>query len=164
LRHARGLSYLDSYSEHDGIKISPWALAPSPDRSIVRRLKEHDKHLDVVWSLRRQRWVVTVRNLRRHEKREIVMVVQNDDRSYRPLDERVIVNIKLADAFRYDDIHHFKKIMDEGERAVDKRMAKELTDAFRDRNEDLYRAYFGYKSVPVGLDLSRPFAVKELGR
>jgi len=147
------MSWLDSYIDTDGLKVSPRALAPTPDPAIRARLKEHDKDLDVVWSLRRNRWVVTGKNRLAHTRRVMIMVVQNSDRSYRPLDERVIVNIKLADAFRYDDIHYFKKILDDNERAVDQRMAKQMTDAFKDRNEELYRSFFGYKSVPAGIDL-----------
>jgi hypothetical protein len=147
------MSWVDSFSEHEGVRISPRALAPSPDRRVLRKIREYDRNLDVEWSLHLQRWVVTTRNLRKLDKREMVMVVQNEDRSYRALDDRILVNLKLADAFRYDDIAHFQQILNENDRAVDKKMADDLSDEFRARNELLYRARFGYNSIPVGIDL-----------
>jgi hypothetical protein len=131
----------------DNLGVSTTAMEPHIDKGIVRELKLHDEHLDIEWNQRSERFVVTGRNLKKHVKREHLMTVQNEDGSFRPLDRRTVVGIKLADSFRYNDIEHFKKLIEENRNSVEEKQARELSDAFRERNEDLYRAYFGYNYI-----------------
>jgi len=135
----------------DNVSYSGSVMDPVPDRVTLRRLRDYDPELNIGWNRNTKRWVVTGRNYQKAGKREHIMTVQNEDRTYRPLDDRILVNLMLADAFRHDDLAHFTKILNENDRAVDRNQAQELSNAFRERNEELYRSFFGSPTVaPAG--------------
>ena len=146
-------NYIEDYTCLDGgaVKVSPAAMEPTPDKRIVRRLKEYDPTLKVHWEWGHNRWFLSVPHKVYSAVRERVLTVCEQDGSYRPLDERVMVQLMLADSYRYNDINHFKKLIEENKRAVDQKQARDLGNLFRERNDLLYRSYFGSASVaPAG--------------
>ena len=145
--------YIESFTWMDGgrMKMSPAALEPVPDRTIMRRLKEYDPTIEAHWEPGHNRWFLSVPNRRHPSVRERILTVCEQDGSFRPLDERTVVNLMLADSFRYNDIHHFKNLIETRSRAVDEEHSRNLSNLFQERNEELYRAYFGSPSVkPAG--------------
>ena len=67
-----------------------------PDVGFVRKLKAYDKQLRVRWDNRIDRFCVQHKNEGRWEH---VFIVMNEDRSFRPLDERAIEQIKQMDTW-----------------------------------------------------------------
>jgi len=85
-----------------------------PDRHFVRLMREIDPKLEARWSASLQRWVIyrRVRDTGHavcedgtkvgylKDRFAEIMVVKNDDGSYRPLDERTIRELRYCDAWR----------------------------------------------------------------
>lgn len=63
-----------------------------PPQDFMRRLKAYDPELEVWFNRVWGKWML-------FRNGHCVMTVQNDDRSYRPLDERVLLALKRADAW-----------------------------------------------------------------
>lgn len=72
----------------------------TPDWFVVQELQRHDDKLGVRWDRRRERFVVTrivpnPTNL--YDMTVDILVVQNPDQSYRPLDMRTVRMLKASD-------------------------------------------------------------------
>jgi hypothetical protein len=119
-------------------------MDPVPDRAILKRLRDYDSTLNIEWDRYKERWVVTGPNRRKFGKREHIMTVQNDDYSYRPLDDRVVTQIILADMERHGDIQGFIRTLEEKERHFTEKQKKEYSEKLQYMAKgDLYKAYFG---------------------
>ena len=122
----------------------------TPDRGFVKKLKALNKRLIVRWESRIERWVVyekikqkvfcgeydgiplfTVKDIDSY-----VMIVDNEDRSYRPLDNRTIMWLKYNDLHRSPDVAREKlEKFDKQDKAVEKQgmdKAKETAEEFAD--------------------------------
>lgn len=65
----------------------------TPDRGFVKQLKRLDPDLDVVWNRFKERWIIIERG-KETGRWHIVMRVQNEDGSYRPLDNRILKDLE----------------------------------------------------------------------
>lgn len=95
-----------------------------PDPRIVRYMKEYDPDLDAYWDQDRERWRVTRRGLE-------VITVMNDDRSYRPLDERVLIKLAEGDSHRPGYRGRAARLMQEHNRAIPRKAREAISDLVR---------------------------------
>lgn len=70
----------------------------TPDKIFVRKLKEIDHKLEVVWETPLNLWVIYYKNAAGEKHR--ITEVKNADDSYRPLDDRTINMLKRCDMSR----------------------------------------------------------------
>jgi len=118
-------------------------IAYVPDRVFVEELKRVDPQLIVKWHKHLQRWciyrmikelveVYTRNGLRICQMKnspEFIMRVENDDKSYRPLDGRTILELHKRDSFkRARSIKEFYDIQDERAKALRERMRLQAKD------------------------------------
>jgi hypothetical protein len=92
-----------------------------PDRVFVKRLQGYDDKLSVKWMSRRQRWGI-YRTVQRGDI--LVHVVQNEDHSFRPLDERTIRHLKINDMQRMSQLALNKHIHNMEEASIRTQEAK----------------------------------------
>ena len=112
-----------------------------PDRKILAELKRYDKNLNAEWDTFKQRWVLPCNNLP-------IMVVQNDDRSFRPLDERVLTQVRIADAYRYKDTTALIKEIYQHNHRITAKERERMSDYVQQvAKEDLYRCFHGGASI-----------------
>lgn len=112
-----------------------------PPRNIVVRLKEYDKDLDARWDNECERWRVTWRG-------KDIFLVENDDGSYRALDERVVSRARYNDAWRYRNGKEFARMLDEENHRITAAQRAKLQDDCRQMMiEDGYREMFGSRYV-----------------
>ncbi len=77
-----------------------YSEAMTPDPMFVRKLKEIDNAFYPRWCWLRERWEIWYhKDLRPNV---LALVVQNDDGSYRPLDQRTIERMKVGDSHRFN--------------------------------------------------------------
>ena len=105
-----------------------------PDRTIERRLKAYDNKLSVKWIPRKERWgiyrdVPSENGL--YDRQVLVKLVRNADDSYRPLDVRVIKELREADNHRLSRMNYLHK-MRELEEANEKRTAQIERDSLNE--------------------------------
>ena len=96
-----------------------------PDRVFEKRLKDYDRKLSVRWVPRRERWGIyrAVPSANRlYERNVLIMLVQNKDNSYRPLDGRTLFHLRSID----NHIRSEREILREIEEHNDKREQAEL--------------------------------------
>lgn len=102
----------------------PKVLAPSVPNRFKRRLKAFDKYLEVVFNCQTERW-----ELYRISKGKIhwVMAIENEDTSYRPLDERVFKQLYVNDILnRFGSIANYERHMDEKQKKWQQDRQKEM--------------------------------------
>jgi hypothetical protein len=133
-----------------------------PDHTIVRRLRSYDDKLSVRWIPRRERWgiyrsVPSHNNL--YDRQVLVKIVANDDKSYRPLDERIITHMMAHDMQRlsqasfnayYDEIEKSEQRARERERRAflddTEQITKEIApQAIKEMEED---SLMGTRNIP----------------
>ena len=71
-----------------------------PDWHMLRKLKDYDNKLNIRWHTQKQRWAITrevVEASTLSIKEQILFLVQNPNKTYRPLDERVVLQLKKGD-------------------------------------------------------------------
>ncbi len=71
-----------------------------PDWNFVRKLKSYDRKLGVHWDARKQRWAITrlvPDSTSVSEQPKVLFYVQNTDKSFRPLDDRVLYMLRKGD-------------------------------------------------------------------
>lgn len=71
----------------------------TPDPMFMRQLKDIDSAFYPRWCWLREHWEIWYR--RAHRPTVLAMVVQNEDGSYRPLDQRTIEKVNAGDSHRY---------------------------------------------------------------
>lgn len=69
----------------------------TPDWKIEKALKAHDRCLRILWNPNRQRWQVW--RFVDSGQAYHIKTVNNDDGSFRPLDERLVAHIKAMDTW-----------------------------------------------------------------
>ena len=97
-----------------------------PDWSIVKRVKAIDPALEISWMPSRERGC-----LYRHDRgrqRVLLHVVQNGDGSYRPLDGRLLSEIRAADTRRRRLRDYMQSIEDHNARLVERRRREFAND------------------------------------
>lgn len=109
----------------------------TPDWAMVKKIKEYDPLLEVVWGRNHQRWIIVRNNP--GGTRQRIMVVQNDDGSFRPLDERVLFYLNAHDLQKHG-VDKFLQYLDkENSRVVNdlnarqKQRVEEITDRYYDK-------------------------------
>lgn len=112
-----------------------------PDRTIERRLKAYDSKLSVRWMPSKERWgiyrtVASKGNL--YDRDVLVKTVRNEDGSYRPLDARVLEELRAGDWHRLSRInflHKMRELEEESDRAsnaIQKQSMDEIDSISRD--------------------------------
>lgn len=128
-----------------------------PDPRITRQLQAHDDLLYPEWAPEMERWTIKRKSREFGKPDPVVMVVQSPGGEFRPLDERVITEIILADAWRYKDAKEFMRVIQDKNHCIDQRRKAEFSDYVQQvAKEDLYPAMHGTHRVTV------PASVKEL--
>lgn len=92
----------------------------TPDRSFLKDLKNYDPALEARWDTRRARWVIYRNNPDNTTWQ--VMIVKNDDGSYRPLDQRVFAHLYTHDLHRIGVdkfLENFDKLNDQAKKDLD---------------------------------------------
>ena len=118
---------------------------PVPDRVMVKRLKEYDKKLFVEFDFDKERFVVWRKPQHECGPPLQIMVVQNDDGSFRPLDMRTVDALVKGDSWRNEDII---KDIDANNKKIEDDIEASVRDTFRQAAiEDLYRRFFGGSQV-----------------
>lgn len=125
-----------------------------PDRVIARRLREYDSNLYLEWDADRERWVV----MSRHSDglpREIFVVQNAIDNSFRPLDDRVLAQIHAADVLhRHGSVAEMIRVLDENNHLLEDSQRKIIRDQIcQVASEELYPATFGGPKIVAGIDL-----------
>ena len=77
-----------------------------------------------------------------------VMLVENEDGSYRGLDDRIITKLIICDTERHKSVEDMMKILDDHNDSLDARDKMDLADQMKDGAEDLRRRIFGSPYVP----------------
>jgi hypothetical protein len=96
----------------------------SPERRILKYLREYDPELGARWDRDRERWRIT-------RCGQDVLLVQDPDGGYRPLDERVVTKVKLSDSWKWKDAKSFLAALDEGHHRSNQAQRKKALDDFR---------------------------------
>ena len=108
----------------------------TPDRVMVKRIKEYDKQLFVEWDEWDCRFKIYRKSDHMCGPTTPIMVVQNDDGSFRPLDMRVMQKLREADLWHNEDII---KNLDERNNEMDFKRRVALSDYVQQvAKEDLY--------------------------
>ena len=108
-----------------------------PDPRIVRKLKEYDRDLDARWDVEQSRWFVTWRG-------KDVITCQNEDGSYRPLDERAVTKCRVNDGWAHKSGAAFCRMLEEEKNRLDRADRAKLMDDFQQMaKSDLHRSMFG---------------------
>ena len=105
----------------------------TPDKGFMKKLRGMDKYLDVRWDGVRERWTIwrIVPSLGGSYKRNhLICYVQNDIGGYRPLDDRTIRMLKMADM----QVRGADTVLDEIEESNAK-LARDKAKKFHDDNE-----------------------------
>ena len=108
------------------------------DSQAEKRLKEYDNSLDLNWNFHKQRWIVTTK-----DKREIkycVLIVQNEDGSYRNFDKRTMINIYEADLARKRRAEDLINEIEEHNLNLEAKQKKEISDSVREFAHDRWRS------------------------
>ncbi len=76
-------------------------MRPALDKAVLKRIKNYDDRLFVEWDVNLERWALK----RRAEDGQVfhIFYVQNEDGSFRQLDDRVIKEIYECDIWRHFD-------------------------------------------------------------
>lgn len=112
----------------------------TPEPRIVKYLKEYDPHLGARWDANISRWVVTWRG-------KYAYRCQNDDGSYRPLDERAVTHAKLNDMWQHRTARDYLRVMDEEQHRMSAKEKARHMDDFRQMCvEDGYKKLVGVGS------------------
>lgn len=74
---------------------------PRPDKKILKKIKNYDDALFVDWDINRERFAIKRRDLQGAVHH--IFFVQNEDGSFRPLDERTMHQLYECDTWK-----HFK--------------------------------------------------------
>ncbi len=84
------------------VSIHPqwYSEAMTPDATFVRQIQEIDKAFYPRWCWARGKWEIWYKKDLRPDV--LAMVVQNDDSSFRPLDQRTILRMRIGDSHRYN--------------------------------------------------------------
>ena len=89
-----------------GIAVNQaYGSAPTPNPVIVNRMQAYDPQLCVGWNARQGkkaplgRWIIGRQRMKGSGMAHI-MTVQNDDGSYRPLDDRTMTRLRMIDSWR----------------------------------------------------------------
>ena len=103
-----------------------------PDWSIVRRVQQIDPRLTIRWMPHKERWGIYRRTLsesRTYHQDILVRVVKNEDGSYRPLDSRVLDDLRRADMHHRSWARHVAQMEAEQTRSEERRLADLQDDA-----------------------------------
>jgi len=90
----------------------------TPDKRMVDKIKAYDKNLMVEWDVDRELFALK----RRGEDGSIhhIFFVQNDDGSFRPLDERVLEELYECDIWKhFKDAKDYHKFIQERNKQVE---------------------------------------------
>ena len=93
-------------------------LPPTPEPSILKKIKSYDKELFIEWDIHYERWALKRKGSdgRTHH----VFFVQNKDGSYRQLDERLMYEIYECDIWRhFDNPGDYHKFLQEHNKKVE---------------------------------------------
>jgi hypothetical protein len=107
-------------------------IRPLPPHNIARKIKEYDSELVIWYNRIWNKWMLFRRG-------HVVMTVQNMDRTYRPLDHRVLRKLRKADAYMRG-----RRVLDEIDEEnvkVEARKEKEFA-GFVEENTEAMREHF----------------------
>ena len=107
----------------------PKVLAPNVPKEFQDRLIDFDPCLQAVFNCQTERFEIY-----RHSKGKVhwIINVENDDGSFRPLDERIFNKLYEMDIIaRYGSVANYEKYMDEKQRKWQKERQKEADHELR---------------------------------
>ena len=108
----------------------------TPDRSILRKLREYDPRLNARWNRNRERWEVTYDG-------DTVITVVNDDGSYRPLDERILITVALGDSHRMERRGDAARLVQQNNRAIQRKQMAATSDLVQQTIKEDWRQISG---------------------
>lgn len=128
----------------------------TPDRFFLKELRRYDRRLSVRWNRERERWQI-LRSLlsanRLYERTFVVMTVQQDDGSYRALDQRTLDALAAADTWRHG-MHALRRMEDANRRreeAIDREFSGFVQDVAKEHRRQIVKeldASIGALNVP----------------
>lgn len=113
----------------------PKTLAPAVPQAFKRRLTRFDPKLMAGFNCITERWEIYRKD--RSGNYQWVIAVENDDESYRPLDDRIFKRLYHMDIIaRYGSVANYEKHMDEKQKKwraeQDKKDDHELREEFKE--------------------------------
>ena len=90
-------------------------------------LQTYDKDLIAKWVWQSQRWSVWTKD--KKNRWYLVFIVQNEDGSYRDIDQRTLLDIKKADLYRKERAYSILKEIEENNSNIEVAQGKKLHDA-----------------------------------
>lgn len=129
----------------------------------INQLKDVDEKLSVNWNAQKQRWQILREDYRvKHfgfiEDKPalcsvphpyLVFTVENEDKSYRPLDQRTLDHLNFIDLYRHNSIKDFLDNLESEEDSFKEK--KSLEDS--DLRQEI--AKFNYEQLKDGLEEMR---------
>jgi len=124
-----------------------------PDKRFIKELKEVDGGLSAGWNFIKHRWQI-IRDDRRvncmgfvdgkpllhtYDKPYFVFTVENEDKSYRPLDQRVIDRLHEIDLYRYARLSDFVKEVEKEEDDFKAKQSKRQSEYVEELTKDNFR-------------------------
>jgi len=103
----------------------------TPDSGFIRSLKAMDPGLFVTWNRVKERWIIYEKGYQ-SGRDHIVCRVENEDGSFRPLDNRIIESLSKA-----------KWMWDKGVNEFDRMLSEEETSNQLQKERDAYREQEG---------------------
>lgn len=119
----------------------------SPDWAILARVRAVDPLLDIVWDGLQCVWKVW----RKSPRGEVVVyTICESDSTYRPLDDRVVTDLRMADAHARNQIQRARELEAKATwaRNSKRRTLDDNIEYSTKPKGDLTRAFFGTHSFP----------------
>lgn len=124
-----------------------------PSKEFVNQLKELDNKLDVGWNCIKRRWQIIRADRRMRcmgfvdgkpllhtfDKPYFVFTVENENGSFRPLDQRVIDRLHEIDLYRYARISDFIREVEKEEDDYKEKRARRQSEDIQEITKDNFR-------------------------
>lgn len=109
-------------------------VKPSPDPSFVKRLREYDRRLSVVFDRGIERFLITRES--NYGKPFAVMVVRRDDGGFRQPDQRDLKILALGDLWRGGGVKEHIRRGEERAAKYEADMERQATQEIKERGRD----------------------------
>jgi len=119
------------------------------NNSFINKLHKLDPKLKVIWNNKIDRFQILRRNRNAvGNLYDSLMTVQNDDGSFRPLDNRIIEALIISDSHRIP-VKQILKRIDDRNKAIEKAKENHLSETIVESIKDNFRQLFGIDMIAV---------------